>query len=72
MPPPLEKNLRKKSRGSIFGAIATILRNQLRKGTPRELFSRKLRNFRVVQCGRVCCLSGHQLHKIVSGELIFW
>ena len=69
--PPANKILtQKNSGGIIFGAIATILRNQLRKTFLREIFSKELRKFRVTQYGRVCCLSSHQLHKINLGELI--
>ena len=68
---PAKKLLtQKNSGGIIFGAIATILRNQLRKKILREIFSKELRKFRVTQHGRVCCLSSHQLHKIILGELI--
>ena len=53
-PPPAKKLLtQKKSGGIIFGAIATILRNQLRKKILREIFSWELRKFRVTQHGRV-------------------
>ena len=60
----------KNSGGITFGAIATIQRNQLRKRILQEIFSMELRKFRVTQHWRVCCLSSHQLHKIILGELI--
>ena len=53
-------------------SIATILHNQLRQWIPRELFSQELREFRITQHGRVCCLSTHQFHKIILGESISW
>ena len=43
----LKNYLRKqKSRGLIFGAVVAILRNQLRKKFPREIFARKVRKIR--------------------------
>ena len=69
-PPSKQITYAKNSGGIIFGAIAPILRNQLRKRILREIFSKELRKFRVTQHGRVCCLSSHQLHKIILGELI--
>ena len=54
--------LTQKSRGFVFGANATILCNQLRKRTPRELFLESYVNF-----ARICRLSGHQLHNSFGG-----
>ena len=70
LPSPAKKCVSKKenSGGISFGAIiATILRNQLCKRIPGELFSRKLRKFRVIHSGGACCLSGHQ-----SPLILFW
>ena len=50
LPPPAKKLLaQKNSGGIIFGAIATIRRNQLRKRILQEIFSKELRKFRVAQ-----------------------
>ena len=68
-PPPAKKLMPKNSGGILFGAIATILRNELRKELPR-ICSRKLWKFRVTQQGRVCCLSGHQIH--TKKKNYFW
>ena len=52
-PPPLKKLRKKKSYGIIFGVIATVSRNQLRKKSLWEIFSWELRKFRVAQHGWV-------------------
>ena len=71
--PPSKKLLTQKHFwGIIFGVIATVSRNQLRKKVIWELFSRELRKFRVTQHGRVWGLCGRQLRKIILGELISW
>ena len=72
-PPPSRKLLTQKhSRGIIFGVIATLSRNQLRKRILWELFSRELREFRVTQHGRVWGLCSRHLRKIILGEIISW
>ena len=63
-PPPSKKLLtQKKSWGIIFGVIATVSRNQLRKKILWEIFSWELRKFRVTQHGRVWGLCGCQLRE---------
>ena len=48
--PPAKKLLTQNSSGGIiFGAIATIRRNQLRKRILQEIFSKELHKFRVTQ-----------------------
>ena len=73
-PPPQKKLLtQKNSWGIIFGVIATVSRNQLRKKILWEIFSWELRKSRVTQHGRVWGLCGRVItRKIILGELISW
>ena len=67
-PPPYKKLLtHNNSGGSISGAIA-ILHNQLRQRTPRELFSRELRKFRVAQHGESVASAATNYTKSFSGS----
>ena len=61
------------SRLELFtGAIATFLRNHLRKRIPCHENYSLGSYFFITQHGRVsvCCLRSHQLHKIILGDFI--